>query len=126
MHFMKGGGGAITALAAKKSGRALEPLWYLRLCHPYSKLLHNLASKQIIDVCSWLQFQTICSSCQMGKSCRLPFSLHNKIETAPLTKIHCDLWGPTPVISVQNYKYYVLFVDDHTRYSWLYPLKKKI
>ena len=52
-------------------------------------------------------------------------SLHNKIEYAPLTKIHCDLWGPTPIASVQNYKYYVIFVDDHTRYTWLYTLKKK-
>jgi hypothetical protein len=66
-------GGAITALAAIKSGRAPEPLWHQRLGHPHSKLLHNLASKQIIDVCSWLKSQTICSSCQMGKSCRLPF-----------------------------------------------------
>jgi hypothetical protein len=62
----------------------------------------------------------------MGKSCCLPFSLHNKIEIAPLTKIHCNLWGPAPVASIQNYKYYVVFVDDHTRYAWLYPLKKKI
>jgi hypothetical protein len=118
-------GGAITAWVAIKSGRAPEPLWHQRLGHPHSKLLHNLVSKKIIDICSWLKSQTICSSCQMGKSCRLPFSLHNKTETAPLKKIHCDLWGPAPVASVQNYKYYVIFVDDHTRYTWLYPLKKK-
>jgi transposase InsO family protein len=33
--------------------------------------------------------------------------------------------GTRPVVSVQNYKYYVIFIDDHTRYTWLYPLKKK-
>ena len=61
----------------------------------------------------------------MGKSCRLPFSLNNKIASAPLVKIHCDLWGPAPIASVQKFKYYVIFVDDHTRYTWLYPLKHK-
>ena len=60
----------------------------------------------------------------MGKSCRLPFASYNKIA-APLVKIHCDLWGLAPVALVQNFKYYVIFVDDHTRYTWLYPLKHK-
>ena len=39
-------------------------------------------------------------------------------------KVHCDLWGPV-VISSQNFRYYALFVDDHTRFSWLFPLKRK-
>ena len=61
----------------------------------------------------------------MGKSCTLPFSLNNKVSSVPLAKIHCDLWGPAPMASVHNFKYYALFVDDHTRYTWLYPLKYK-
>ena len=31
----------------------------------------------------------------------------------------------SPVISVDNYRYYVVFVDHFTRYSWLYPSKTK-
>ena len=62
MHLMKGG--AIIALVVVKFGRALEPFWHQRLGHPHSKLVQNLASKQIINVCS---------SCQMGKSCHRPF-----------------------------------------------------
>jgi hypothetical protein len=118
-------GGAVQALAAIKSGKAPINIWHQRLGHPHSKLLHVLASKNIIDVSSWLQTEKICSSCQMGKSCRLPFSLNNKFAYAPLVKIHCDLWGPAPITSVQKFKYYVIFVDDHTRYTWLYPLKHK-
>ena len=38
----------------------------------------------------------------MGKSCRLPFSLNNKIASTHLVKIHCDLWGPTPIASINN------------------------
>ena len=56
---------------------------------------------------------------------RWEFDFRNKIEKKPLLKIHCDLWGPAPVESSQHMKYYVIFVDDHSRYTWIYPLKKK-
>lgn len=31
----------------------------------------------------------------------------------------------SPITSVDNFKYYVLFVDHFTRFTWLYPLKLK-
>ena len=74
---------------------------------------------------SWLKNKNICSSCQTAKSCRLPFSLNKKIDSAPLTKIHCDLWGPIPISSVQQFKFYAIFIDDHSRFTWFYPLKNK-
>ena len=43
----------------------------------------------------------------------------------PLQKIHCDLWGSAPIASHQNYRYYVLFVDDSIWFSWIFPLKRK-
>ena len=67
---------------------------------------------------------TVCSSCQSEKSCKLSFGLRNNIEREPLLKIHCELCGTAPVESSQHMKYYVIFVDDHTRYTWIYPLKK--
>lgn len=30
-----------------------------------------------------------------------------------------------PITSVDNYKYYLIFVDHYTCYTWLYPLKQK-
>ena len=68
---------------------------------------------------------TVCSSCQLRKSCKLPFCLRNKIEKEPLLKIHRDLLGPALVESSQHMKYYVIFIDDHIRYTCIYPLKKK-
>ena len=69
---------------------------------------------------------TVCVSCQLGKNCKLPFGLRNKISSNPLDKIHCDLWGPAPNNSTQGYKYYVVFINGHARYTWLYPLRRKL
>ncbi|GJX90099.1 retrovirus-related pol polyprotein from transposon TNT 1-94 [Tanacetum coccineum] len=33
--------------------------------------------------------------------------------------------GPAPVTFVDGYRYYALFVDDYSRFTWFYPLKTK-
>ena len=45
--------------------------------------------------------------------------------TTPLELVYFDLWGPTPVVYVQGFRYYILLVDAYTRYTWIYPLKFK-
>jgi transposase InsO family protein len=67
----------------------------------------------------------ICDSCQMAKSHKLPFEPNPKRAHSPLDLIHCDVWGPSPVISNDNYRYYIIFIDDYSRFSWLYPLALK-
>jgi hypothetical protein len=48
----------------------------------------------------------------------------NKTATALLELIHSDVWGPAP-ISVGRFSYYVSFIDDHTKYTWIYLLRQK-
>ena len=67
----------------------------------------------------------VCDSCQFGKSCKLPFASSDFVSSSPLERIHCDLWGPSPVVSTQGFKYYVIFIDNHSRFTWLYPLRLK-
>lgn len=45
--------------------------------------------------------------------------------TRPLEKIHCDLWGLSPVVSAQGLRFYVILVDNYSRLTWFYPLKFK-
>ncbi len=46
------------------------------------------------------------------------------ISESPLQLIHSDLWTSL-VPSMSGYKYYALFVDDYSLYSWFYPLYTK-
>lgn len=31
----------------------------------------------------------------------------------------------SPVLSIDNFKYYLVLIDHYSRYTWLYPLKTK-
>ncbi|CAL8084538.1 unnamed protein product [Prunus armeniaca] len=56
---------------------------------------------------------------------RLPFSLSETRSSEAFHRIHLDVWGPSPCTSISGYRYYVIFVDDCTRYTWVYPLINK-
>jgi hypothetical protein len=40
--------------------------------------------------------------------------------------VHSDVWGPTPLISHNSFRYYVLFINDYTRFTWIYFLKDEL
>lgn len=61
----------------------------------------------------------------MGKSCQLPFYSSKSNVVEPLDQLHYDIWDPSPVVSVQGFEYYAVFVDEFSRYSLLFPLKSK-
>jgi histone deacetylase 1/2 len=48
----------------------------------------------------------------------------SRVSVAPLELVHTDVWGPARTSS-EGYKYYVSFVDDYSRFCWIYLLKHK-
>lgn len=56
---------------------------------------------------------------------RLPYVLSSTKHDTPLALIHSDLWGPTPVTSTNGHVYYVSFIDNFSRFTWIYLLKSK-
>jgi len=64
-------------------------------------------------------------ACQFGKLHLLPFKSCSSHAKEPLELIQSDVWGPAPILSPFNFKYYVLFIDDYSRFTWIFPLKQK-
>ena len=43
----------------------------------------------------------------------------------PFTLIHYNVWVPSPKSALSGSRWYVIFVDDCIRMTWLYLLKNK-
>ena len=108
---------------------ALPPqflLWHNRLGHPCAKVLHSAMSSFpsvkvscVSDICSK------CTSCISAKMHKTPFPTHVSNTEYPFQLVHSDVWGPAPVTFVLDHRFYVIFVDDFTRFTWLFLLKRK-
>lgn len=102
--------------------------WHKRLGHPNANVLHHLLNSGLLGnkkstSLSAVQFD--CNSCRLGKSKTLPFPTHTPNAVQPLDMIHSDVWGMAPVISHANFKYFVTFIDDYSRFTWIYFLHSK-
>jgi hypothetical protein len=67
---------------------------------------------------------SICDPCLRAKAHQLPYSLSSSHATAPLDLIHSDVWGPA-IQSFGRTKYYVSFIDDYSKFTWIYLLCRK-
>ncbi|KAJ9546650.1 hypothetical protein OSB04_019193 [Centaurea solstitialis] len=97
-------------------------VWHRRLGHPGAAVFQFLLSRKFIACSS--QNSSLCHACQLGKHCRLPFSLSATKTSRVFELIHSDLWT-SPVTSLSGFKYYVLFLDDYSHFLWVFPLRAK-
>lgn len=100
-------------------------IWHSRLGHVHFDVIIKLQKLGLLSVLALLPKPNVCTPCQLAKRHRLPFSNNDKRSSHPLDLVHCDLWGPSPVTTNENYRYYVIFIDDHSRFTWFYPLRLK-
>jgi len=113
------------AFTAKQGIKTTPLVWHFRLGLPSSDVVTRVVKENKLPVSDLqLNKESVCASCQMGKAKKLPFNSSNRTSTSPLQLIHSNLWT-SPVQSMSGYKYYALFVDDFSRFSWIYPLHAK-
>ncbi|CAI7820722.1 unnamed protein product [Closterium sp. NIES-54] len=66
-----------------------------------------------------------CLPCVEGRQRAAPDSSSFPPKTAPLQTLHMDVWGPARVSGQSRERYFLLVVDDYTRYTTIFPLRSK-
>ena len=99
-------------------------VWHRRLGHPSPCILNFLVSTKQAS-CTSKQFNFNCPASPMGKSSRLTLKTTSHQTQAPLDLIFSDVWGLSPMFLSDGFRYFVIFVDAHTKFIWFYPLVAK-
>ncbi|CAI7817478.1 unnamed protein product [Closterium sp. NIES-54] len=66
-----------------------------------------------------------CLPCVEGRQRAAPHSSLFSPTTAPLQTLHMDVWGPARVSGQGRERYFLLVVDDYTRYTTVFSLRSK-
>ena len=111
------------ALLANQIDKSSEIwLWHRRLGHAsfgYLKILFSMLFSQL----STSNFK--CSICELAKSHRVSFPLSTNKSPVPFMLIHSDVWGPAKNLSLNGSCWFVSFIDDYTRMTWVCLMKSK-
>ena len=103
-------------------------LWHKRNGHVNLQKLKDMLSRNLVSGLPLFRESTthhVCQACQFGKQARLPFKKESFKSSYTLQLVHSDVWGPTKEASIGGNKYYVTFIDDYTRKTWIYFMKNK-
>ena len=109
------------------SSNAHDMLWHRRLGHMSLGNLRKLSNgSNIHGIQGEITNIDFCEDCTMGKNHRKPFpNRPTSLKDTPLELVHSDLCGKMNSKSLSGGEYFLTFIDDATRYCWIYILKNK-
>ena len=105
-----------------------EVLWHRRFCHLGMNNVRKLISKDLINGidCKFTKDSLVCENCSDGKIHRAPFPVgEGNIEYKMFDLIHSDVCSKLNPGSLGGGNYFVTFIEDASRYVWVYILKNK-
>ncbi|CAI7845126.1 unnamed protein product, partial [Closterium sp. NIES-54] len=106
-------------------------LWHHRLGHPSLPRLRGMASRVLVSGLPWSLPPLpsgpapTCVTCVEGRQRTAPHSSDFPPTEAPLQTLHMDVWGPARVRGQGHERYFLLVVDDYSRYTMVFPLRRK-
>lgn len=99
-------------------------LWHQRLGHIRDKGLRVLHGKGMVEGMSNISLDfDFFENCIYAKQNRASFPYRGKRMKNILELVHSDVFGDVSVPSLGKFMYYVSFIDESSRNTWIYFLK---
>ena len=73
----------------------------------------------------YLESFDTCEACLMGKMTKTPFTWHPEWARELLNIIHSDVCSPMSIPARGGYLYSVTFIEDLSRYGYIYLMEHK-
>ena len=105
-----------------------EDLWHQWMGHASYKHLFIVSKHESILGIPKLSRMSnmVCGPCQLGKQTKAKHPSTQTLATSRLLELlHLDLMGPTRTESLGGKRYFMVVVDDFTRYTWVILLRSK-
>ncbi|CAI7790982.1 unnamed protein product [Closterium sp. NIES-54] len=106
-------------------------LWHHRLGHPSLPRLRGMASRVLVSGLPRSLHPLppgpapTCVPCVERRQRAAPHSSEFPPTEAPLQTLYMDVWGPARVRGQGHERYFLLVVDDYSRYTTVFPLRSK-
>jgi hypothetical protein len=99
--------------------------WHSRLGHPSSEIVHRVISKNnlpCVQLSSSSQFVCDACACACANAHQLPHPVSTSRASTPLELVFSVVWS----LAIDSfYQYYVSFIDDYSKFTWIYLLHHK-
>ncbi|KAL4379471.1 hypothetical protein GQ457_02G032120 [Hibiscus cannabinus] len=101
--------------------------WHMRFGHLNFGALKMLREKKMVNGIPTISHPNqLCEACLLGKHARSSFPKEaTSRATEPLQLVHTNVCGPIKPPSFGKSRYFLLFIDDYRRKTWVYFLKQK-
>ncbi|CAI7880500.1 unnamed protein product, partial [Closterium sp. NIES-54] len=106
-------------------------LWHHRLGHPSLPRLRGMHSRLLVSALPRSlpplprSRAPPCLPCVEGRQPAAPHSSLFPPTIAPLQTLHMEVWGPARVRGQVQERYFLLVVEDYTRYTTVFPFRSK-
>jgi hypothetical protein len=102
-------------------------IWHERFKHLNLRYMQQFSKQRLVDGLPNIHFfKGVCEGCVLGKHPQEKFDKgKTQRASSPLDLIHSGLMGPFPHPSISKARFVLIFVDDFSRFTWIYFLRPK-
>ena len=114
---------------AKQQPETDQYLWHCRFGHLGMNNVNKLIEENMVNGMGGVSNKNdnqFCEACTKGKQHRCPYPKSADYRASePFELVHSDVCGPMPVPSFGGSRYFVTFIDDYSRHTFVYFMKNK-